>query len=103
MGVVLLLSCLVELAILSHDLSPRHLLLRTVLSLADSDESDETVDVPLLTFERNVEGHHPTVDHLGGDGLSGVTGRVRVLTEGRGGLTRSDVLVDFSKEMSRDV
>ena len=65
MGVVLLLSYLVELAILSHDLSPRHLLLRTVLSLADSDESDETVDVPLLTFERNVKRYHPIINEFG--------------------------------------
>src|SRR5678816_2431496 len=84
----------VQTVLTAHRLCSVHspgLLRWRVLDVAHLDEGEETIQVPELTLEGDVERNHPIIDQLGCDHVS-ARPLISVVEPSRG-LPRVDVLV----------
>src|SRR4029078_9911523 len=72
LGSHLRLTPFVQLAIASGDLSSTHLLRFSVLDVAHPDQSEQTVEMPVLSFPIDAESDHPIVNKLGSNDFAGL-------------------------------
>src|SRR4029077_18654960 len=84
----------VQFTLLCCGVCTRHLLRWSVLEVADSDQGQEPVQMPVLALERNVQRDHPVVDQLCCDDLPSGSWSIPLIEPGRRHLGVY-VLVDF--------
>lgn len=83
----------IEFSVSSGDFTSTHLLRLRLLDVADSDQREQPVEMPCLTYERYLERDHPVVDELCCDDIPALWSS-RWLAEPRGSHLGIDVLVD---------